>query len=396
MATERKNKKRENQSQQASAINRTVISPARTNGRSSWWQLTRETALSVVLSRLLRSRKQSNPTTRENESRRAANSPAKSANRSNDSSSTTASARAGAQQQQAPTRRTGEKASWWQVIKETVSDWQEDKASELAAALAYYTAVSIAPLLVLIVVIVGFVMGQQGTAQSQLIAQLRGAMGEQGAQFLETVLENAQQPTLASVAGILSFLTLLWGSTNVFSQLQSSLNTIWEVAPKPGRGIWGTIKDRFLSLSLVLGVAFLLLVSLVLSSVLSTVSGWGEGILPGADWLWQIVNFAVSFAVIMLLFALIYKILPDAKIVWRDVWLGAAVTALLFNIGKFALGLYLANAGSAYGVVGSLVVFLLWVYYSAQVLFLGAEFTQSYARNRGSGIQPKDDAVSTA
>ena len=198
------------------------------------------------------------------------------------------------------------------------------------------------------------------------------------------------------MAGILSFLTLLWGSTNVFSQLQSSLNTIWEVQPKPGRGIWGTIKDRFLSFSLVLGAAFLLLVSLVLSSLLSTVSSWGQGLLPGADWIWQLVNFAVSFVVITLLFALIYKFLPDAKIVWRDVLLGATVTALLFNIGKYALGLYLANAGSTYGAVGSLVVFLLWVYYSAQILFMGAEFTQSYARNRGSGIQPKADAVSTA
>ncbi len=287
------------------------------------------------------------------------------------------------------------KASWWQVIKETVSDWSEDNASQLAAALAYYTAVSIAPLLVLIVVIVGLLLGQQGTAQSQLITQLRGVMGQEGAQFLETVLENAQQPTLATVAGILSFLTLLWGSTNVFSQLQSSLNTIWEVKPKPGRGIWGTIKDRFLSLSLVLGVAFLLLVSFVLSSMLSTLSSIGEGLLPGADWLWQLINFALSFAVITLLFAAIYKVLPDVIMAWRDVWLGAAVTAMLFNIGKFALGLYLANAGSTYGAVGSLVVFLLWVYYSAQILFLGAEFTQSYARNLGGGVQPKPDAVST-
>lgn len=283
--------------------------------------------------------------------------------------------------------------SWWQVLTGTVKEWLADEASQLAAALAYYTAVSIAPLLVLIVVIVGLILGEQGTAESQLIGQLRGVMGEQGAQFLQTVLENAQQPTLASVAGILSSLALLWGATNVFSQLQSSLNRIWNVQPKPGRSIWRMIKDRFLSFTLVLGIAFLLLVSLVLTSVLSTLADWGQGLLPSADWIWQVVNFAVSFAVITLLFAAIYRVLPDAEIVWRDVWLGAAVTALLFNLGKYGLGLYLANAGSTYGAVGSLVVFLLWVYYSAQILFLGAEFTQVYARHFGSGIQPDEDAM---
>lgn len=283
--------------------------------------------------------------------------------------------------------------SWLQVLTGTVKEWLADEASQLAAALAYYTAVSIAPLLVLIVVIVGLILGEQGTAESQLIGQLRGVMGEQGAQFLQTVLENAQQPTLASVAGILSSLALLWGATNVFSQLQSSLNRIWNVQPKPGRSIWRMIKDRFLSFTLVLGIAFLLLVSLVLTSVLSTLADWGQGLLPSADWIWQVVNFAVSFAVITLLFAAIYRVLPDAEIVWRDVWLGAAVTALLFNLGKYGLGLYLANAGSTYGAVGSLVVFLLWVYYSAQILFLGAEFTQVYARHFGSGIQPDEDAM---
>jgi membrane protein len=153
------------------------------------------------------------------------------------------------------------------------------------------------------------------------------------------------------------------------------------------------IKARFLSFTLVLGIAFLLLVSLVISSVLTTLSTWGQGWLPGADWLWQGVTFVVSFAVVTLLFAAIYKVLPDAEIAWRDVWLGSAVTALLFTVGKTLLGWYLANAGSAYGAVGSLVVFLLWVYYSAQILFLGAEFTQVYARTYGAGIQPADNAV---
>ena len=280
----------------------------------------------------------------------------------------------------------------WQLLKTTWQEWNEDEASLLAAALSYYTAVSVAPLLVLVVVIVGLFLGE-AAAEGQLITQLRAAMGTEGAQFLETVIQNADQPTLASVAGILSFLTLLWGSTNLFAQLQSSLNKIWNVERKPGAGIWATLRSRLLSFTMVLGVAFMLLVSLVLSTVLTVFLDVGRGMLPGADWLWQIVNFLVSFGVITLLFAAIFKVLPDVKIAWRDVWLGAAVTALLFTVGKYLLGLYLANAGSTYGAVGSLVVFLLWVYYSAQILFMGAEFTQVYARRYGSGIRPDKGVV---
>ncbi len=282
----------------------------------------------------------------------------------------------------------------WQLLKTTWKEWNEDQASLLAAALSYYTAVSIAPLLVLVVVIVGLFLGQQA-AQSQLIAQLQGAMGKEGSQFLQTILQNADQPKLASAAGILSFLTLIWGSTNVFAQLQNSLNKIWNVERKPGSGVWATIRSRLLSFTMVLGVAFMLLVSLVLSTVLTTLVDIGHGLLPGADWVWQLVNFLVSFGVTTFLFAAIYKVLPDADIAWRDVWLGAAVTALLFTLGKFVLGLYLANAGNAYGAVGSVVVFLLWVFYSAQILFMGAEFTQVYARRFGKGIQPAADAVRT-
>jgi membrane protein len=282
----------------------------------------------------------------------------------------------------------------WQLLKTTWKEWNEDEASLLAAALSYYTAVSVAPLLVLVVVIVGFFLGQQA-AESQLLTQLQAAMGEQGSQFLVTVLENADRPELASAAGLLSFLTLLWGSTNVFAQLQNSLNKIWNVERKPGAGIIATLRSRLLSFTMVLGVAFLLLVSLVLSTALTTMVDWGHSLLPGADWVWQVVSFLVSFGVITLLFAAIFKVLPDADVAWRDVWLGAAVTALLFTIGKFLLGLYLSNAGSAYGAVGSVVVFLLWVYYSAQILFMGAEFTQVYARRYGKGIQPDENAVRT-
>lgn len=280
----------------------------------------------------------------------------------------------------------------WQLLKTTWQEWNEDEASLLAAALSYYTAVSIAPLLVLVVVIAGFFLGQE-TAQSQLITQLRAGMGTEGAQFLETVLQNADQPTLASAAGILSFLTLLWGSTNVFAQLHNSLNKIWNVERAPGASIMATLRSRLLSFTLVLGVAFMLLVSLVLSTLLAVLLETGRSLLPGADWVWQMVNFLVSLGVITFLFAAMFKVLPDAKIAWRDVWLGAVVTALLFSVGKYLLGLYLANAGNAYGAVGSVVVFLLWVFYSAQILFMGAEFTQVYARRYGAGIRPDKGTV---
>lgn len=278
-----------------------------------------------------------------------------------------------------------EKGSFWQLLKTTVQEFIADEVSQLAAALSYYTAVSIAPLLVLVVVIVGLFLGEQA-AQSRLLAQLQGAIGTEGAQFLQTVLENAEQPTLGSIAGILSFLVLLWGATNVFSQLQISLNRIWDVEKPSSEGLWRTIRARFLSFTMVLGIAFLLLVSLVLSASLAALSEWGDGMLPGASWVWQILNLVVSLGVVTLLFAAIYQVLPDVEIAWRDVWLGAAVTALLFTLGKSLLAWYLANAGSVYGVFGSLVVFLLWVYYSAQILFLGAEFTQVYARYYGSGF----------
>jgi membrane protein len=272
----------------------------------------------------------------------------------------------------------------WQLLKETINEWRNDNASQLAAALAYYTAVSVAPLLVLIVVLVGSILGTQ-RAQEELMAQLEGSVGPDGSRFLAIVLENAARPTLATVTGIFSALVLLWGSTNLFSQLQSSLNAIWNVEPNPNRGILSTLKDRLLSFLLVIGVALLLLAALILSAVLSALSNAGPDWLPGVDWLWQLLNVALSLGVLTVLFAAIFKVLPDAHIAWRDVWLGGAVTAALFTVGNFLLSFYLGNAGSVYGAVGSVMVFLLWVYYSAQILFLGAEFTQVYARRTRTG-----------
>jgi membrane protein len=280
----------------------------------------------------------------------------------------------------------------WNIIKATYSQWSSDKASQLAAALAFYTALSIAPLLVLIIAIVGFFWGQEA-AQGQLVGQLRSLMGPEAAQFTETAIANADKPTTGGIASLLSLAILLWGSTNVFTQLQDSLNTIWNVEPKAGRGLMAVIRERLLSFGMVLGIGFLLLVSLVLSTVLSTLSSSFNNLLPGFDWLWQLLSYLISFGIMTLLFALIFKVLPDVQLAWKDVWIGGLITAILFTIGQFALSFYLGNQGSAYGVAGSLVVFLLWVYYSAQILFFGAEFTQVYATQFGAGIEPAANAV---
>jgi membrane protein len=280
----------------------------------------------------------------------------------------------------------------WTILKSTYEQWSNDKASQLAAALAFYTALSIAPLLVLIIAIVGFFLGEEA-AQGQLVSQLRSLMGREAAEFTETAIANADKPTTGGIASLLSLAVLLWGSTNVFTQLQDSLNSIWNVALKPGRGIMNVIRERLLSFGMVLGIGFLLLVSLVFSTVLSFVASSFNNLLPGFDWLWQLLNYLISFGVMALLFALIFKVLPDVQLAWKDVWIGALITAILFSIGQLALSLYLGNQGSAYGVAGSLVVFLLWVYYSAQILFFGAEFTQVYATQYGSGFEPASNAM---
>jgi membrane protein len=282
----------------------------------------------------------------------------------------------------------------WSLLKATFQEFRDDKASRLAAALSFYTALSIAPLLVLLVTLMGWFLGGSD-AQTQVVSQIQGLAGSEGADVAQSVLESADQPNLANLAGILSLLVLFWGASNVFAQLQDSLNTIWDVELKPDVGIMETAKNRLLSFGMILVIGFLLLVSLVLSTALSALGSGFAGILPGGlGWVWQVVEFVISFGVITLLFALIYRVLPDVKIGWRDVWAGAAVTALLFVIGKYLLSFYLSfqSTGSAYGAAGSLMVFLIWIYYSAQIFFFGAEFTQVYARRYGRGIVPDKKA----
>jgi membrane protein len=283
--------------------------------------------------------------------------------------------------------------AWWGLLKDTRRSWMADKVPRLAASLAFYTILSAAPLLVIVLSIAGLVFGQAEVARQQLIDQFRNLIGEEGAEAVKAMMEHASQPGSGIAAMVIGVIVLLVGASGVFAELQDSLNTIWEVAPKPDRGILGTIRDRFLSLAMVFGTGFLLLVTLVLSTALAALTRFAG--LAEVGIVGQVVNFLVSFIVITLLFAMIYKFLPDVKIAWRDVWIGAMATAFLFGVGKILIGLYLGHAsvGSAYGAAESLVVFVVWVYYSAQVLFLGAEFTKVYANRFGSRIRPARDAV---
>ena len=280
------------------------------------------------------------------------------------------------------------------MLKETFKGWSDDGALDLGAALAYYAIFSLAPLLLIVIAVAGLVWSHEAV-QGQLVGQLQGLVGEQGGQAIQTMIANAGKHGSGVVATIVGVVTILFGATGVFVQLQTSLDKIWNVEPRPGSGIWGFVKTRMLSFGMVLGIGFLLLVSLVVTTAVTAVGAWALGLLPGAKVLVEALTFVVSFGLITLLFAMIFKVLPDVEIAWRDVWIGAASTALLFTLGKFLFGLYLAKSSvaSTYGAAGSLVIVLLWIYYSAQILFLGAELTQVYATHYGSNIRPSKHAV---
>lgn len=282
----------------------------------------------------------------------------------------------------------------WQVLKETGTQWSEDNVTRLAASLAYYTLLSIAPLIIFVVAVMGWALGEE-TARQHIAGEMSAVVGAGAASAVETIAKNAQAPGSGVFGIAMGMAVSLFGASGVFGELQSALNTVWGVAPKPGRGVWGIVKDRFFSFTLVLGVAFLLLVSLVVSAVLTWVGRVLEASLPGGATVWQVLNFGISFSVVTALFALMFKKLPDARVEWRDVGVGAVVTAGLFTLGKFGLGLYLGSVGvsSAYGAAGSIVAFVIWVFFSAQVLLIGAEFTEVYARHFGSTITPDKNAV---
>jgi membrane protein len=281
------------------------------------------------------------------------------------------------------------------ILKQAGSDWMDDQAPTLGAALAYYTVFSLAPLLIIAIAIAGLVFGHEA-AQGQIFDQLRGLLGEASAKSMQDMVQNANaKPATGVVATVIGVVTLLFGASGVFGQLQTSLNTIWEVQPKPGRGFMGIVRDRILSFGFIVVIGFLLLVSLVLTAAIALFAEWFGEMFPGMEALAQVLNFVLSLAMITLLFAMIFKFLPDAKIAWHDVWIGAFITAVLFTVGKFALGLYLGKSGvgSSYGAAGSLIILLLWVYYSSQILFFGAEFTQVYANRFGTRVAPAENAV---
>ena len=284
------------------------------------------------------------------------------------------------------------------LLKDTVREWREDGANRLAAALAYYTTFSLAPLLVLIIAIAGLAGGREA-AQTQTMAQVEDLLGAEGREFVEGMIESASQPETGLAATLIGAVTLLFGALGVFGELQNSLNTIWEVKPKPAKGVLDGIKRfvfrRLLSFTMVLGIGFLLLASLVLSAAMSAFGEYIGTRWPLADFWLALINFLVSFFVVTFLFAMIFKFLPEIKIAWKDVWLGAAVTSVLFSLGKFLIGLYLGRSevGNTFGAAGSLAILLIWIYYSAQILFFGAEFTQVYANRYGSRIVPDPDMV---
>jgi membrane protein len=282
------------------------------------------------------------------------------------------------------------------IFKRTYQDWKEDRASRLAASLAYYTIFSLAPLLVIAIAIAGFIWRHEDV-EAQVMAQSQSLVGVEGATFIADLIRSASNPTEGIVATIIGVVTLLFGALGVFNELHNALNVIWEVKEEKAESFLQAVKkaliDRFLSFTMVLVIGFLLLVSLVISAGLSAAQKLVGNAFPIPEFFLQLINLIISIGVITLLFALIYKYLPDTEIPWRYVWLGAFVTSILFSLGKLAIGLYLGNSAvaSSFGAAGSLVLLLVWIYYSAQILFFGAEFTQAYANKYGPKIPPENE-----
>ncbi|HEX7240674.1 MAG TPA: YihY/virulence factor BrkB family protein [Longimicrobiaceae bacterium] len=285
----------------------------------------------------------------------------------------------------------------FELVKEAGKDFMDDECPRLAAALSYYTVFALPPLLILILMIVGaFVSREQ--VQEAMQTQMGSMIGQSGAEGVHTILTHAKQPGESrGIGAVLGVLAAVFGATGAFGQLQAALNRAWEVEPDPkAGGLKNFVFKRLLSFGMILGVAFLLLVSLALTAAISAMGGALGRVLPGlGEPVLHVINFTVTFVVITGLFATMFKVLPDAKIAWKDVWVGAVVTAVLFMVGKFAIGLYLgrSNPGQAFGAAASLAVILVWIYYASMILLFGAEFTQTWAVRRGSGIEPEEGAV---
>lgn len=287
----------------------------------------------------------------------------------------------------------GTARSVWTLVRDAARNFARDEALTLAASLAFYMALSFAPLTLLLIRL-GSALGPR--AEEELVSQVVDLLGSEAGAVVETIIENAESnPDEGALAGVLGIGVLVFSATSVFAQLQTALNHVWDVRAKPGNGVWSWLRKRLLSAGMLGAVGLLLLVSLALSTVLSLLASAAADRLPGADAVWVVLNTVVSLALFAAVFAAVFRFLPDARIAWRDVVFGALVTAVLFSIGKLLIGAYLGRqaVGSAYGAAGSLLVLLVWVYYSATLVFFGAELTQSFAARRGRSILPDRHAV---
>jgi membrane protein len=274
------------------------------------------------------------------------------------------------------------------IVKQAFADWRQDNAGRLGAALSYYTLFSLAPLLIVAIALAGFFFGREA-AQGQIVAQIQGLVGDAGARAVQGMIENSRQPAAGLLATIIGVVTLLLGATGAFAELKGALNVVWDVEDEGG-GLLALLRGRLWAFAMVLAVGFLLMVSLLISAAVAAADGFLEWIgIPSAQV--QLLNASSSFLVITVLFALLFKFLPDTEVAWRDVWLGALITSALFTVGKLLIGLYLgrSSVASAYGAAGSVVVLILWVYYAAQIFFFGAEVTQAYAHRQGSRQERK-------
>jgi membrane protein len=282
----------------------------------------------------------------------------------------------------------------WPIIKQTFGEWSSDKGPRLGAALSYYTVFSIAPVLVVVIAVAGIFLGQDA-AQGRIAEQLTGLLGPQAAEVVQAAIVKSSHRHAGVIASLVGIGTLLVGATGVMVELQDALDTVWKVLPKPGGSIERFVRTRVLSLALVLTLGFLLLVSLVASAGLEAFVRWSGAYLPTWIAVGYLFNYVVSVAIVALFFALLFKTLPDAKVAWKDVWIGAAVTSVLFHLGKYGIALYIgrASVASSFGAAGSLAALLVWVYYSSQIVLLGAELTRAYADRYGSRVVPDENAV---
>jgi membrane protein len=286
-------------------------------------------------------------------------------------------------------------AQWWDLLKQAVSRWLEHKDARIGAALAYYSVFSLGPLIVIAIAVAGLVFGQDAV-RGEVTGGLKGLLGESGSKGVEAMLEGANRPREGIVATVIGIATLLFAAVGVVVQLKDAMNTVWEVEAPPGAGVWRFIRTYLLSLAGVLALGFLLLISMLLTTMLAAAGKYLAPYLPEAAM--HVVGFAVSFAVISLLFAMMFKWMPDAEVQWRDVWVGAVLTAALFEIGKFLISFYIGKQGleSTFGAAASIVVVLIWVYYSAQIVLMGAEFTHACARRYGSLRNARGDPRAAA